>query len=412
MICWVDASAGVAGDMLLGALLDAGADLARVQAAVDAVLPGSTRLRVSPTNRAGLRAAKLDVDVLVDNPPHRHWSDIRASIEGAGLPEPIRQQSLSVFLRLARAEAQVHGQPVDQVHFHEVGAIDSVADIVGACAALHDLDVRTVIVGPVAVGSGRMRAAHGDLPIPGPAVTELLRGWPITTGGSGELATPTGAALITALGRPGELPRMTLRGNGTGAGTRDDPGRANVTRVLLGEARTDAGTAAVLLEANVDDLDPRVWPTVLTALLRAGAADAWLTPITMKKGRPAQLLSVLADPGIATGLRMIMLTHTSTFGVRQSDTVKFPAARGWIDIDLDGDPVPVKIAHADGEILRATPEFDDAAALAGRRDEPVLAVLDRARAAAANAGLRPGAPVPAGLRPTQEPLENRTRSDP
>ncbi len=409
MICWVDASAGIAGDMLLGALLDAGADLPRVQAAVNAVLPGSARLRVTPTHRAGIAAVKLDVELLVPDPPHRHWSDIRGSIAAADLTEPVRAQVLSVFTRLAQAEARVHRVPVDEVHFHEVGAVDSIADIVGVCAALDDLGVTTVTGSPVAVGSGRMRAAHGDLPIPGPAVTELLREWPITTGGPGELTTPTGAALLTAVARPGDLPAMTLRHSGTGAGFRDDPGRANVTRVLLGEARSEAGTAAVLLEANVDDLDPRVWPTVITALLEAGAADSWLTPITMKKGRPAYVLSALADPGLAPGLRAIMLTHTTTFGIRQSDTTKFPAARGWIEVDLDGDRVAIKIAHADGEILRATPEFEDVAALAGRRDEPVLAVLDRARAAAGQAGLLPGAPVPPGLRATQEPsIRSRT----
>ena len=403
MICWVDATAGIAGDMLLGALLDAGADLSLVQAAVDAVLPGSARLRLVPTHRAGIRAVKLDVELLIPDPAHRHWSDIRGSINNADLIEPVRSQVLSVFTRLAQAEARVHGVPVEQVHFHEVGAVDSITDIVGVCAALDDLGVTAAVGSPVAVGSGRMRSAHGDLAIPGPAVTELLREWPITTGGAGELTTPTGAALITTVARPGDLPAMTLRHSGTGAGSRDDPGRANVTRVLLGEARSEAGTSAVLLEANVDDLDPRVWPTVLTALLEAGAADAWLTPITMKKGRPAYVLSALADPVLAARLRAIMLTHTTTFGVRQSDTMKFPAARGWVDVDLDGDRVPIKIAHADGQIFRATPEFDDVATLAGRRDEPVLAVLERARAAAGQAALLPGAPVPPGLRATQEP---------
>ena len=213
-----------------------------------------------------------------------------------------------MFAALADAEARAHGIDAADVHFHEVGALDSIADVVGVCAALADLGVATVSGGEVAVGSGTVRMAHGRIAVPGPAVVELSRGWRVRSGGEGELTTPTGMALVATLsaatgGTCEDLPPMSLDGSGTGAGTRDVAGRPNVTRVLLGQ-RADAastaasdGTPATVLEANVDDLDPRLWPGVLAALVAAGAHDAWLTPILMKKGRPAHTLHVLCAPG-------------------------------------------------------------------------------------------------------------------
>nr|BFE71715.1 hypothetical protein GCM10020092_050160 [Actinoplanes digitatis] len=274
---WIDASAGVAGDMLLGALLDAGAGLEVVRRAIDEVLPGSVALSVTQVTRAGLRALKADVDPLVAAPPHRTWRDIRPLLEG-------NDDALAVFGRLVGAEARVHGTEPEEVHFHEVGALDSIADVVGVCAALRDLGVTSVSAGEVALGSGRVRTAHGELPVPAPAVLELARGWRVSGGGGHELATPTGLAVIRALAtRCEDLPPMTVDAVGVGAGGRDTPGRANVVRVVIGAP--EPGTAeAVVLEANVDDLDPRLWPGVLAGLLSAGADDAWLVPILMKKG--------------------------------------------------------------------------------------------------------------------------------
>ncbi|MCW2803880.1 MAG: larC [Propionibacteriaceae bacterium] len=398
---WIDASAGVAGDMLLGALVDAGADLAAVQRDVDAVIPGSVNLVSTPVTRAGIRALKVDVNVLVEDPPHRTWRSIRTMITDAVLPDRVRRDALSVFGRLAAAEGSVHGVPAEEIHFHEVGALDSIADVVGVCAALHNLGVSSLSAGEVAVGSGHITAAHGQIPVPVPAVTQLSAGWRITAGGRGELTTPTGMALITALcAECTDLPSMQLDRTGLGAGTKDFVGRANVTRVLLGQpAPADSGSAdsdpATLLEANIDDLDPRLWPGVLAQLLEAGASDAWLVPILMKKGRPAHTLSVLCHPGRTRALRDAIFATTSTIGVREHTLRKHALPRAWVDVALSGGTVSIKVAHQDGVIVRASPEFDTVAALAAATRRPQHLVLTEALNAATAAGLRPGEHLPA-----------------
>ncbi|MEU7856629.1 nickel pincer cofactor biosynthesis protein LarC [Nonomuraea sp. NPDC049141] len=403
---WIDASAGIAGDMLLAALLDAGAGLETVRAAVAAVIPDEVRLTPRQVTRAGMRATHVRVES-TDHHPHRTWAEIRDLIGRATLPEQVRGDALAVFERLARAEARVHGVPVEDVHFHEVGAWDSIADVVGVCAALHDLGVRELSAGPVAVGSGRVRTAHGELPVPVPAVAELAAGRRILAGGEGELATPTGMALVTALAREcAELPPMRLEATGVGAGGRDVPERPNVVRVLLGADEQDAGRQAedsVLLEANVDDLDPRVWPSVLTALLEAGAADAWLVPILMKKGRPAHTLCVLAATARADPLRAAIFRLTTTLGVRERAVRKTALARGWAHVEVLGARLPVKVGYREGVIVQATPEFEDAARLAVQEELPVRAVLDAALAAARTARLAPGEPVPSHLEDTCSP---------
>lgn len=396
---WIDASGGVAGDMLLGALIDAGADLDTVRRAVDAVIPGSVRIEAAPVARAGLRALKADVHALTADPPHRTWRGIRDLLAGASLPGTVRTHATTVFARLAAAEAHVHGVPVGDVHFHEIGALDSIADVVGVCAALHDLGVDVVTAGEVALGSGRVRTAHGELPVPAPAVAELARGWRVRSGGSGELATPTGLAIIRALAATCEdLPPMTVAAVGVGAGGRDSPGRPNVVRVIVGAASTadPPQEPAVVLEANVDDLDPRLWPGVLAGLLRAGADDAWLVPIVMKKGRPAHTLSVLCRPDRVPALRHRMTRDTSTLGVREAPCRKTALARGFVEVTVAGGTVAVKVGHVDGVVVQVMPEFEDVAALARRLDRPERLVLQEAIAAAAAAGLVVGAAVPSG----------------
>ncbi|WP_328475046.1 nickel pincer cofactor biosynthesis protein LarC [Actinoplanes sp. NBC_00393] len=386
MRLWIDASAGIAGDMLLGALHDAGVSLPRIQAAVDAVLPGAVRITAAEVNRAGLRACKVEVTPVAADQPRRTWRDIRGMLASA-------PRAAEVFARLAEAEAAVHGTTPEQVHFHEVGALDAIADVVGVCAALDDLGVTSVSAGEVAVGSGTVRAAHGVLPVPAPAVAELSRGWRIRSGGTGELATPTGMALLRTLAATCEdLPSITVSAVGVGAGTRDTPSRPNVVRVLLGQVESPA-QQAVVLEANVDDLDPRLWPGVLAGLLQAGADDAWLVPILMKKGRPAHTLTVLCSPAAADPVRAQIFRSTSTLGVRASSRRKTALDRTFVRVSVDGHACAVKLGHSGGVIVQVMPEFEDVAALARALGIAERDALARAGQAAAAAGLVIGAPL-------------------
>jgi uncharacterized protein (TIGR00299 family) protein len=407
---WIDASAGVAGDMLLGALVDAGADLGVVQQAVDAVIADSVRLATGAVTRAGQHASRISVEVIARDVPVREWTAIENLITTAGLAEPVRNRALLSFDRLAEAEARIHHLPKDRVRFHEVGALDSIADIVGVAAALHDLHIDSISASAAAVGSGRLEGgAHGELGVPVPAVVELATGWKIFAGGPGELTTPTGMALVSTLAeRCEDLPLLTLQASGAGAGSRDTPGRPNLTRVLIGERVThpddDLSEADVLIEANVDDLDPRLWPGVLTSLISAGAADAWLVPIIMKKGRPAHTVSVLARPDQAADLRLLLLSLTSTIGVRETPVRKTALPRGWVDLTVAGSCISIKIAHHQGAIWQVTPEFDDLERAADEHGLSPFTLLEQATMAATAAGLVTGAAVPEGLR------SSRTRS--
>ena len=398
---WIDASAGIAGDMLLGALVDAGADLEVVQRSIDTVIPDAVRLETETVTRAGLRALKINIRVLVEDPPHRTWHSIRDLLASAELPTPVRDSASAVFARLAGAEANVHGVPAETVHFHEVGALDSIADVVGVCAAFHVIGAMSISAGVVSLGSGARSSSHGEIPVPVPAVTDLARGWRVQAGGRGELTTPTGMALLATLaGEQTELPAMELSAVGVGAGTADPAGRANVTRVLLGSVsahRTDSADQAVLLEANIDDLDPRLWPGILTRLLTAGALDAWLVPILMKKGRPAHTLCALARPDAVAALRDIILSETSTLGVRHHGVSRLALPRAWIDVEIGSGTVPVKIGYRDGVIVQVTPEFDAVAAYAAEHGEAEHSIMQRTLVAAATLGIKQGAAIPSSV---------------
>ena len=398
---WIDASAGIAGDMLLGALVDAGADLEVVQRSIETVIPDAVRLETEIVTRAGLRALKINIRVLVEDPPHRTWRSIRDLLASAELPTPVRDSASAVFARLAGAEANVHGVPAETVHFHEVGALDSIADVVGVCAAFHVIGAMSISAGVVSLGSGARSSSHGEIPVPVPAVTDLARGWRVQAGGRGELTTPTGMALLATLAaEQTELPAMELSAVGVGAGTADPAGRANVTRVLLGSVsahRTDSADQAVLLEANIDDLDPRLWPGILTRLLTAGALDAWLVPILMKKGRPAHTLCALARPDAVAALRDIILSETSTLGVRHHGVSRLALPRAWIDVEIGSGTVPVKIGYRDGVIVQVTPEFDAVAAYAAEHGEAEHSIMQRTLVAAATLGIKQGAAIPSSV---------------
>jgi pyridinium-3,5-bisthiocarboxylic acid mononucleotide nickel chelatase len=383
VIGWVDASSGASGDMLLGALLGAGVPLPVVAGAVAAVAPEHVALTPEPVSRHGLAAVRCHVQV-ADSRTRRTWPDVAALLADADLAEPVRARSRSTFERLAAAEAAVHGSSPAHVHFHEVGALDAIADVVGVCAGVEHLALERLVVSPVAVGSGRVRGSHGDLPVPPPAVAELLRGVASYAGpGTSELCTPTGAALLTANATSyGGQPAMSVATIGVGAGGRDPDSHANVLRLFLGDAVPIPSVEAhLLLEANIDDLDPRLWPDVISALLGAGAADAWLTPIIMKKGRPAHTLTALVAAGRATAVRTEIFRQTSTIGLREIGIGKTALERRMRTVRVGGHDIHVKLALHDGRVVNVQPEYDDVARAAKATGRPVMDVLADAAAA-------------------------------
>ncbi len=383
MIGWLDCSAGISGDMLLGALVDAGVDLAVLQSAVDAVGVEPIRLTASTVTRGGLGALKVDVGV-TDTAVTRTWAAVRVLLEQAELALPVRTTALAAFARLAAAEARVHRVEPDDVHFHEVGALDAIADVVGAAAGLHALGLTALTASPVVLGSGRTRGAHGPLPVPAPAVLELLAGAPVLAGPvAKEMTTPTGAALLASVVTAyGPLPEMVLSRTGHGAGGRDPAEVANLLRLVLGEPMATASAPVRVIETNVDDLDPRLWPGVLSALLEAGAHDAWLTAMLMKKGRPAHVLSVLVPTDHAAAVRDVLFRETSTLGVREHEVSRHTLERSEVTVHLDGQAVRIKLGLLAGEVVNAMPEWDDVAAAAAALGRPAKQVLRAAHALA------------------------------
>jgi uncharacterized protein (TIGR00299 family) protein len=388
-LAWFGCESGASGDMFLGALVDAGAALEVMQAAVDAIAVEHVALRAREVTRAGMAAIQVEVhaprsDVV------RTWGNIRGLLETAELEDAVRRHALDVFARLARAEAVAHRVSPEQVHFHEVGALDAIADVVGSCAGMHALGVERADASPVAVGGGMVRSEHGLLPVPAPAVLSVLAeaDAPIHAGPvAREMCTPTGAALLAAtVTRWGGLPPMRVRASGAGAGSRDHSDFPNVLRLVLGEPAVVAGDdsvgPAIVLESNVDDLDPRLWPAVLAALFEAGASDAWLTPILMKKGRPAHTLSVLTAPEHADAVRRVIFTESTTIGLREHLVDKRALVREMRTVTVDGIDIAVKVALLDGEVVNVAPEYDDVAAAAARLGRSVKAVLAAAVAAA------------------------------
>jgi uncharacterized protein (TIGR00299 family) protein len=369
-------------------LVGAGVPIDVLQRAVDAASPEPVRLRAEAVTRNGFAATRVHVDV-TDSVHHRSWRDIRTMLLESALAAEVRDLALRVFERLATAEGAVHGQDPLDVHFHEVGALDAIADVVGACAGFAHLAPTEVVVSPIAVGSGTVRGAHGTLPVPPPAVAALLTGVPSYAGPDSapatELCTPTGAALLTTLATSyGPQPAMTTQHVGAGAGGRDPEGHANVLRLLVGRPVRPAGDAddLLVLETNVDDLDPRLWPEVITAVLAAGALDAWLTPILMKKGRPAHTFRALVSPDRAAEVRATVFRETTTIGVREYPVARHALPRETSTVAVGGLEIRVKLARLDGVVVTAQPEYDDVVRAARALGRPVREVLAEASAAA------------------------------
>jgi pyridinium-3,5-bisthiocarboxylic acid mononucleotide nickel chelatase len=385
---WLDCSCGVSGDMLLGALDDAGAlsDLPSLVASLDDLQVSCSSGSIS---RHDIVATSVRVTAPGGQPP-RGLEDVLAIVDRAALPLPARDRATAVFRRLAEVEGAIHGTPPETVHFHEVGAVDSILDVLGVCLGLHTLGLDELIVSSIALGGGTVTSDHGELPVPTPAALGLLRG-SILIGHGGpvdvELATPTGIALLAEWSTAsGTMPAMTVDATGVGAGSRELPDRANVVRLVVGTAAVDRHDGSwQTIEANVDDLDPRLWPGVLDRLLAAGAADAWLTPILMKKGRPAHTVSALVGPEVAEAVRHVLVTETSTIGVRASAVTKHALERSWVTVDIGGQKVRVKLAHDGMRRTNLAPEFDDVVAAADALGAAVKDVLIRATSAALRA---------------------------
>jgi uncharacterized protein (TIGR00299 family) protein len=382
-IGWLDLAAGASGDMLLGALVDAGVPLDVPAAAVAALPVEPIRLETEQVSRHGLGATRVHVHA-PESSAHRTWADVRGLLVEAALPTAVREGALAVFERLAVAEGRVHRVSPEDVHFHEVGALDALADVVGVVAGFEHLGLSRLAASPVALGSGSARGAHGVVPIPGPAVLELLAGVPVLAGPvPAEMCTPTGAALVASLVDAWTtLPPMRVERVGTGAGGRDPEQLPNVVRLVLGSAAEPAPAGPVVLETNVDDLDPRLWPGVLDALFAAGASDAWLTPILMKKGRAAHTLSALCRPDAVADVQAAVFATTSTIGMRIVPVGKVELERASSSVDVLCGRVGVKVAVSGGRVVNVSVEYEDVAALADELGLPVKEALRAATAAA------------------------------
>ena len=394
---YLDTFSGMAGDMLLGALLDAGLPEALLRAALASLELGGWDLAVRREPRRGLAATRAEVRVHEDHGhPHRHLADIERLIGGARLPGRAAAWATAVFRRLAEAEGKVHGCPPAEVHFHEVGAVDSIVDIVGSCAGLALLGVERIIAGPVPTGSGSVQTAHGLLPLPAPATLELLRGLPTRASEEpGELTTPTGAAILATLAdRFSPMPAMTVEAVGYGAGAREGVRLPNVLRVVLGrlaeEGGPDEADSVWLLEANLDDASGEVLGAAAEALFGAGALDVWTVAAAMKKGRPGVVVSALADFGRREAVEEAMLRHTPTFGVRRTLVDRTKLAREETRVETPYGPVRVKVGRRGGAILAAHPEYEDCLRAARAAGIPLAEVIEAARQAWRQRSAEPG----------------------
>ena len=392
-IAYLDTFSGISGDMTVGALLDLGLPLAAVREAVRALALRDVEIATERVVCSGIGATKFHVRVGGRHPDvphaahghaHRPYVEIRALLEGSPLGERVKRTALAIFRRLAEAEGHVHGVPVESVEFHEVGALDAIVDVVGAALGVVELGIEAVYVGSLPLGQGRTHSVHGALPVPPPAVVELLRGRPVRLeDGAAELVTPTGAAIVAALARPEPVPELRIDAVGYGAGDRTLPDRPNLLRILVGEPAVAVGTDEVLvLEATIDDMSPQLYEHVLERLLAAGARDAFLVPVIMKRSRPATMLRVLAAPADRERLGGIVFAETSTIGLRYTSWRRMVLAREERTVETAYGAVRVKLARAPDGTLNVAPEFEDCRRLASERGVPLKVVHQAALAAA------------------------------
>ena len=384
-VVYFDCPSGASGDMILGALVDAGVSLEILQTQLTTLPLEGWTLTAREVQRGAFRATKVDVELAhVHDHPHRTLGDVLAILRASGLTEPARGAAERVFTRLADAEARAHGTTRDAVHFHDVGAVDAIVDVTGGVLGLHLLGVETVYVSPLPLGGGFVDGPHGRMPVPGPGTAELLRGFPVVdTGVRFELVTPTGAAILTTLGRPAvRPPTMTLAAVGYGAGRRDIPGSPNVLRCFVGETVDAPGAieTIVQVETTIDDMSPQLYEPLVDRLFEAGALDVFLTPVMMKRSRPGTVLTALCAPGRVGELNRILFEESSTIGVRWSEWRRSALPREIVTLTTSHGPIPFKVSRLDGRVVTVTPEFADVARIAREKSLPVREVLDQARA--------------------------------
>lgn len=386
IVAYVDCFSGLSGDMFLGALVDAGVPLPHLQAQLaQLALPEPFELHAAEIKKAGMRACSLEV-VLPEGESHteRHLSHILAMIDGSSLSPRVKRDSSAIFRLLAEAEGRVHGEPAEHVHFHEVGAVDSIVDIVGVAVGLEFLAVERLYSSALPYGSGQITTRHGLIPLPAPATLELARLahialTPLQT--SSELVTPTGAAIVGALATF-EQPALTVSTIGIGAGKRE-LAWPNIARLIVGESAGAGDGAMVLMESNIDDMNPQVYGHVMSRLFEAGALDVYLAPVYMKKNRPGIVLSVIARRADEPRLARLMLLETSTLGLRVQPMRRYEAQRKIAVLATEYGDIPFKYKLLDGETVQAAPEYDVCVRLAAEHGVPLVRVLAAAQAVAA-----------------------------
>ncbi len=386
---YFDCFAGISGDMTLGALVAAGADPRALQEQLALLGVSNFEVSFKQVDRSGIGATHAMVKT-GEETSHRHLSGIVKIIDGSQLSEGVKTRAKKIFTRLAEAEARVHNIPVERVHFHEVGALDAIVDVVGACVCFELLGVERFVSSPLHVGSGTVRMAHGLFPVPPPAVAELLRGVPVySTDIQGELVTPTGAAIVSTVCESfGPLPRMRVEQTGYGAGTREYKDFPNVLRVMVGESESVETRAAgeldeklLMIETNIDDASPQVVGNLMELALSRGALDCYFTPVQMKKNRPGVLVSILCRPDDKEALLELLFEETTTIGARSYEVERRALERETVTVETEFGPVDLKVALVGGCVKGATPEFEQCRAAARKAGVPWRAVEAAALAA-------------------------------
>lgn len=381
-IAYFDCYSGISGDMILGALVDLGVDLAKIRGQLRALDLKGYRITKKSVKRGLISGTK--VNVAVDEPKKghshhgRHYSEIKKMIQNSSLSATVKSAAVAVFHKIAKAEAKIHRTTVGKVHFHEVGAIDSIVDIVGGIVGLELLQVDRIYSSPLNLGEGVVECDHGILPVPAPATLRLLQGIPcFSTGIQHELTTPTGAAMIGYLAQEfRSLPQMTVLGSGYGAGDHIIDSTPNMLRIVLGESEESGGARMIVVETNIDDMNPEFYDHVMESLFQAGAADVFFTPIIMKKNRPAVKVSVLVEEGGQDEISRILFFETSTFGIRSYAVDRVTLERHIKKVKSPYGRVKVKVGILDGAVVQVAPEYDECKKIAKREKIPIKKVYE------------------------------------